>query len=93
MRQGFPEANEMSFGGSPRSVTEGARVTLGVCKLYCNALSPSRPRQAADASSLQEGAFGHARASLWVWDLPDAFVIQMRNRRYNRTINENLSNS
>ena len=27
-RQGFPEANEMSFGGSLRSVTEGARVTL-----------------------------------------------------------------
>ena len=26
-RQGFPEANEMSFGGSLRSVTEGARVT------------------------------------------------------------------
>ena len=29
-RQGFPEANEMSFGGSLRSVTEGARVTLGL---------------------------------------------------------------
>ena len=27
-RQGFPESNEMSFGGSLRSVTEGARVTL-----------------------------------------------------------------
>ena len=27
-RQGFPEANEMSFGGSLRSVTEGARVTV-----------------------------------------------------------------
>jgi len=27
-RQGFPEANEMSFGGSLRSVTEGACVTL-----------------------------------------------------------------
>lgn len=27
-RQGFPEANEMSFGGSLRSVTEGARATL-----------------------------------------------------------------
>ena len=27
-RQGFPEANEMSFGGSLRCVTEGARVTL-----------------------------------------------------------------
>ena len=27
-RQGFPEANEMSFGGSLRSVAEGARVTL-----------------------------------------------------------------
>ena len=27
-RQGFPEVNEMSFGGSLRSVTEGARVTL-----------------------------------------------------------------
>jgi len=26
-RQGFPEANEMSFGGSLRSVTEGARAT------------------------------------------------------------------
>ena len=29
-RQGFPEANEMSFGGSLRSVTEGARVTLAL---------------------------------------------------------------
>ena len=29
-RQGFPEANEMSFGGSLRSVTEGARVTLNL---------------------------------------------------------------
>ena len=27
-RQGFPEANEMSFGGSLRCVTEGACVTL-----------------------------------------------------------------
>ena len=27
-RQGFPEANEMSFGGSLRSVTEGACVNL-----------------------------------------------------------------
>ena len=27
-RQGFPEANEMSFGGSLRSVTEGACATL-----------------------------------------------------------------
>ena len=29
-RQGFPEANEMSFGGSLRSVTEGARATLNL---------------------------------------------------------------
>ena len=30
-RQGFPEANEKSFGGSLRSVTEGACVTLYLC--------------------------------------------------------------
>ena len=29
-RQGFPEANEMSFWGSLRCVTEGARVTLAL---------------------------------------------------------------
>ena len=32
-RQGFPETNEMSFGGSLRSVTEGACVTLSLCEL------------------------------------------------------------
>ena len=44
-RQGFPEANEMSFGGSLRSVTEGARVTLDLFYLHCNALSLSRLRR------------------------------------------------
>ena len=29
-RQGFPEASELSFGGSLRSVTEGARATLNL---------------------------------------------------------------
>ena len=43
-RQGFPEANEMSFGGSLRSVTEGACVTLNLDKLYSNALSLSQLR-------------------------------------------------
>ena len=42
--------------GGTRSVTEGARVTLVLNKFYCNALSLSRPRQAAGASSLPEGA-------------------------------------
>ena len=42
--------------GGARSVTEGACVTLGLDKLYCNALSLSRPRQAAGANSLPEGA-------------------------------------
>ena len=56
-RQGFPEANEMSFWGSLRGVTEGARATLTLYKLYGNAFSLSRPRQAAGASSLPEGAF------------------------------------
>ena len=44
-RQGFPEANKMSFGGSLRSVTEGARVTLSLSEFYCNALSLSRLRR------------------------------------------------
>ena len=44
-RQGFPEANEMSFGGSLRSVTEGARVTLVFNKFYRNALSLTRLRR------------------------------------------------
>ena len=44
-RQGFPEANEMSFGGSLRSVTEGARVTLNLDILHCNAFSLSRLRR------------------------------------------------
>ncbi len=43
-RLGFPEANEMSFGGSLRSVTEGACVTLGLDKSYCIALSLSQLR-------------------------------------------------
>ena len=43
-RQGFPEANEMSFGGSLRSVMEGACVTLSLDKLYSNALSLSQLR-------------------------------------------------
>ena len=37
----------------------------------------SLPRQLP----LHKGAFGHARASLGVWALPEAFVIQMRNWR------------
>ena len=44
-RQGFPEANEMSLGGSLRSVTEGARVTLGLNLFYRNALSFTRLRR------------------------------------------------
>ena len=44
-RQGFPEANEMSFGGSLRSVTEGACVTLALNRFYCNALSLTRLRR------------------------------------------------
>ena len=31
--------------------------------------------------SEREGAYGRARASLGVWDLPEAFVSQMRNWR------------
>ena len=41
-RQGFPEANEMSFGGSLRCVTEGDRATLGFRKFHFIALSLSR---------------------------------------------------
>ena len=41
-RQGFPEANEMSFGGSLRCVTEGDRATLSFRKFHCIALSLSR---------------------------------------------------
>ena len=44
-RQGFPEANEMSFGGSLRSVTEGAHATLTLYKLYGNEFSLSRLRR------------------------------------------------
>jgi len=51
-RQGFPEANEMSFGGSLRSVTEGARATLNLYGLYRNAL----PSPDFVGSSLPEGA-------------------------------------
>ena len=41
-RQGFPEANEMSFGGSLRSVTEGAfgcmppKMGMGFARSICN---------------------------------------------------------
>ena len=44
-RKEFPKANEMSFGGSLRSVTEGARVTLALHRFYCNALSLTRLRR------------------------------------------------
>ena len=44
-RQGFPEANEMSFGGSLRSVTKRARVTSLFREFYRNALSLTRLRR------------------------------------------------
>ena len=44
-RQGFPEANEMSFGGSLRSVTEGARATFSLRGFYSYALSLTRLRR------------------------------------------------
>ena len=56
-RQGFPEANEMSFGGSLRSVTEGARVTL----CFVNFIVTHSPSVAYGDSSLPEGASGCSR--------------------------------
>ena len=47
-RQGFPEANEMSFGGSLRSVTEGECATLSLYKRYRNAGSSTRLRRERD---------------------------------------------
>ena len=62
--------------GGTRSVTEGARVTLGLDKSYYNALSLSRLRR-----QLPPGESLWTRVSLGVWALPEAFVIQMRNWR------------
>jgi len=81
-RQGFPEANEMSFGGSLRSVTEGACVILGLYELHCDALSLTRLRRELPPG----GSLWYAHASLGVWALPDASVacnavIQRRNWR------------
>ena len=56
-------------------------MTFRLDQSYWYALSLSQPRQAAADSSLPEGAFGDACASLGVWALPDAFVLQMRNWR------------
>ena len=57
---------------------EGACVTL----IKLNFIVTHSPSVAYGASSLPEGAYGRARASLGVWALPEAFVLfvlQMRN--------------
>ena len=56
-RLGFPEANEMSFGGSQRSVTEGA-CAISVCEYLRVTHSPSPDFV---GSSLPEGAFGYVQ--------------------------------
>ena len=58
-----------------RSVTEGAGVTLGLCQLHCDALSLTRLRR-----ELPPGGSLRMRATLGVWALLYAFVIQRRNR-------------
>ena len=78
----LPIGDIMGLAKKPPSEREGDRVSGGRSprdfevfdKLCCNALS------LAD-SSLPEGAFGRARASLGAWASPEAFVIQRRNLR------------
>ena len=47
-----------------------------------NLIETRSPSVTFGDSALPEGAYGHARTSLGVWALPEAFVIQMRNWRY-----------
>ena len=69
----------------PPSEREGDRVSGGRSlrdfEFKLNFIVTHSPSVSFADSSLPEGAFGHARASLGVWALPDAFVIQRRNWR------------
>ena len=62
--------------GGTRSVTEGACATLDLHLFFHNALSLSRLRR-----QLPPGGSLGMCATIGVWALPEAFVIQMRNWR------------